>query len=296
MKGFDSPLILLAGSVILGYIACEIYEQAKYDHGFAKKREEGTHEQHSSAQHPSDTGGGAVTTGGTRGPTLYKSTGRSIAGTSWKVVEQECWKMASGGCRASSRFQFANSPNCVPFKDLEVTTYVHVGPRTKEAKGTPRLILGTGGGPQTKNNCCIYSVGYDAYTGHPHVEIEGAHDPSPHIYPIVVQGGEVGDIGALANREIGLKNVLWHDQAGTQLEGWVDANASGQWRRFYKGTNPKAGGLGPITHPGMAGDPCQEARARVDGHWPVKWDASKTFVSELALPPSLQFGLNDGQK
>lgn len=63
MKGFDSPLILLAGSVILGYIACEIYEQAKYDHGFAKKREEGTHEQHSSAQHPSDTGGGAVTTG-----------------------------------------------------------------------------------------------------------------------------------------------------------------------------------------------------------------------------------------
>jgi hypothetical protein len=67
---------------------------------------------------------------------------------------------------------------------MRATVYVHVDPKSQNSKGTGGVMIGTGGGPQSGRNCCIYSVGYDVDTGRAPVEEEGAHDPHPTISPI----------------------------------------------------------------------------------------------------------------
>jgi hypothetical protein len=138
--------------------------------------------------------------------------------------------LKSGGCRSSSRFQYEG----VPFRDFEVTAYLHIGPEAQHSKGTARLIIGGGGPGQRNQNCCIYSIGFDQKTGRTYAEEEGSHEPLK-ISPMAIEGDTVGSIGPVVNRNVGIKFVLWHD-GGTQVEGYVDSDAIGQWRRFYKAT------------------------------------------------------------
>lgn len=225
--------------------------------------------------------------GGTtaRGGMLYRGTGRIITGDKWTNQSQQCWSLASGGCRSSSRFQ-CEKGCCVPYRDLEANWYFHAGPTSRYLKGTTRAMLSVGGPGQSGKNCCVYSLGFIQNSGQSYAEEEGPHSPSPTIYAMPVQGDTVGNIGPIVNRTIGIKSVLWHDSGGTQVEGWVDSAGNGSFRRFYKSTNPHGGSLPVITHSPMAGDNCQEARGRIDGVWPVNWDTARTFVAELAMPIS----------
>lgn len=214
---------------------------------------------------------------------IYRGTGRIVSGNSFVRKSQLCWKMSSGGCRSSVRFQCANHCN-VPFRNLEATTYVHIGPLSPHRKGEGRLVLTTGGPGQSGKNCCVYSLGF-TQQGHAYAEEEGAHSPHPHISKMPVIGGEISSIGPLANRTIGLKNIIWHDSHGTHVQGWVDYSNRGQWHKFYDTVNPHGANLPVITHSpmvGRAGE--QEARVRIDNHWPVSFDISHTNVREIAMP------------
>ena len=216
------------------------------------------------------------------GKMIYKGTGKVISGSQFKNESQQCWAMSSGGCRSSSRF-LCEKGCCVPYHDLEATVYIHVGPHSSNSKGSARLILSAGGPGQSGNNCCVYSLGFTE-AGQAYAEEEGPHSPHPHIYPMPVTGGVVRDIGPIVNRTIGLKNIIWHSGGQTHVEGWVDQKADGNWQLFYKAVNPHGGNLPVITHSPMSGSTCQEVRCRVDNYWPITFDASRTFIAELAVP------------
>ena len=231
--------------------------------------------------------GGGITAGGATaasGKMIYKGTGKVIPGSAFKNNSQACWALSSGGCRSSSRFQ-CEKGCCVPYHDLEATVYLHVGPHSSHSKGSARLILSAGGPGQSGNNCCVYSLGFTE-AGQAYAEEEGPHSPHPHIYPMPVTGGVVRNIGPIANRTIGLKNIIWHTSGNTFVEGWVDQKADGNWQLFYRAVNPHGGNLPVITHSPMSGSTCQEVRCRVDNYWPINFDASRTFIAELAMPIS----------
>lgn len=215
---------------------------------------------------------------------IYRGTGRIVSGSSFSNKSQSCWKMAGGGCRSSARFQCANHCN-IPFRNLEATAYVNIGPLSPHRKGNGRLILTAGGPSQSGHNCCVYSLGFTDQ-GHAYAEEEGAHSPHPHIYKMSVQGGTISSIGPLANRTIGLKNIIWHDGNGnTHVQGWVDYSNRGHWVKFYDAVNPHGGPLPVITHSPMVGRRGeQEVRVRIDNHWPVSFDRNRTHVREIALP------------
>lgn len=228
------------------------------------------------------SGSGGGRSGVVNAKAIYQSTGKVIPGSRFSNKSQACWKMSSGGCRSSARFQ-CEKGCCVPYHDLEATVYVHVGPLSANRKGNSRLILTAGGPGQSGNNCCVYSLGFTEQ-GQAYAEEEGAHSPHPHIYPMTVTGGNVRNIGPLANRTIGLKNIIWHSGGQTHVEGWVDSRNNGNWEKFYYAVNPHGGSLPVITHSPMVGSTCQEVRCRIDNFWPVTFDASRSGIEELQMP------------
>lgn len=231
----------------------------------------------------STVGGGFNLFGNIRAKQLYKGTGRVIPGNRFTNQSKACWSMSSGGCRSSSRFQ-CEKGCCVPYHDLEATVYVHVGPLSAHRKGnSARLILSAGGPGQSGNNCCVYSLGFTEQ-GQAYAEEEGPHSPHPHIYPMGVTGGAVSNIGPIANRTIGLKNIIWHTAGQTHVEGWVDSTNNGVWKKFYSAVNPHGGNLPVITHSPMSGSSCQEVRCRVDNYWPISFDVQRTSIAELSMP------------
>jgi hypothetical protein len=234
---------------------------------------------------------------------IHQGTGNSIPGDKWYKDANKNWEMSSKDKngnhkhRPSTRLIYYKNKgphgDCVPYHDLEVTAYVKVGPKADNAEGDARLIVTTGGPGQSKQNCCVYSLGFDADSGKAYAEEEGPHSPHPTIQPMDVKGGEIDGIGPIGNRTIGLKEIIYHDSSGTHVEGWVDKDANNGWKCFYKELNPhgkakpKSGqsDLPVITKVPMAGDKCQEMRIRCDNYWPVDLIPDKSSIAEI-VPPS----------
>lgn len=82
----------------------------------------------------------------------------------------------------------------MPFSNLEATCYLHVGPQAKNAKGSARLIISSGGPDQKGSNCCVYSIGHDVDTGHTYIEEEGSHQPLK-ISPMPIEYQKIGGRG-----------------------------------------------------------------------------------------------------
>src|SRR5690348_960981 len=105
---------------------------------------------------------------------IKKGTGRIIAGDQGILKRDDI--MESGHNRPSFRYIFwKNAPSgCIPYFNYEATFYAKIG------DGQPnrhlRAIVTGGGGGQTGNNCCVYSVGFES-TGKAFAEEEGQHDP-----------------------------------------------------------------------------------------------------------------------
>ena len=246
---------------------------------------------------PKGGAGGGLSAGGATavaGKMIYSGTGRVLAGSLAVKDANKSYSMASGNNRPSTRYIWGSGKGkgdakCVNFNSYEATVYVTYG---SGGSSNTRSIL-TGGGPgQRGNNCCVYSTGFVTSTGDAFAEEEGPHSPHPTIYKMNVQGGAIKNIGPLHNRTIGLKQVLIRNGAQVKLEGWVDPQANGQWKLFYRAINPKGGSLPVITKMPMAGENCGEVRFRTDGIWPVELDTARSFVAELPDNPRADTGAN----
>lgn len=235
------------------------------------------------------SGGDGMAVGGKM---IYKGTGKVITGDSAFVDAKNPYPMHSGAQRPSARFIFGGGKGkqCVPFHSLEATVYTTIGAPSGKPP-TTCFALQTGGPGQSGNNCCTYNLGFDA-SGKAIAEEEGAHSPAPTSVPMSVSPGM--NIGPLHNRTIGLKTIIYHPSANqVVVEGWVDAQNNGSWKLFYKSTNPHGGALPIITHSPMAGSPCQEARLRIDAHWPIEFDKARSFVAEIPDNPSPMIGVTN---
>lgn len=236
------------------------------------------------------SGGGGATAAA--GKMIYSGTGKVLGGDLVFKDANQNYKMNSGHNRPSTRYIWGSgkgkgAANCVNFNSYEATIYATYG---KGGSSNTRSII-TGGGPgQRDKNCCVYSTGFVTSSGDAFAEEEGPHSPHPTIYPMTVQGGAIKNIGPLAGRTIGLKQVLIRSGGQVKLEGWVDPQANGQWKLFYRAINPKGGSLPVITKMPMAGENCGEVRFRTDGIWPVTIDAGRSFVAELPDNPRADTG------
>jgi hypothetical protein len=223
---------------------------------------------------------------------IYKRVGQVLPGSAFASYGTSSrHALNSGGRRPSTRFVYGSGKvGCVPFFNKEFTAYVHVGTVYDHRQ---RLILTSGGGPQAHDrpNCCVYSVGF-TMGGAPWVEEEGPHNNggihiTPNLYGHTNKGPHLSSIGSLHNRTIGIKHVNYIDKHGNSiLEGFVDKNANGHWTLYYRGVNVsghfRQGGHAPvITHAGLTGSKCQEARIRGDGAWPVTLNKHLTSIAHI---------------
>ena len=226
------------------------------------------------------------------GKMIYKGTGKVLTGNLAVKDANQSYSMHSGNNRPSTRYIWGSgkgsgAAKCMNFTSYEATVYATYG---KGGSSNTRSIL-TGGGPgQRGNNCCVYSTGFVTSTGKAFAEEEGPHSPKPTIFQMSVQlpnvNGAVDNIGPLAGRTIGLKQVLIRNGQTVRLEGWVDQHNNGNWQLFYRAINPHGGSLPVITKMPMQGENCGEVRFRTDGIWPVTLDTARSFVAELPPNPS----------
>jgi len=229
---------------------------------------------------PSPVGGGATAAAGKM---IYRGTGKVLTGDLAVLDANKAQSLDSGGSRPSTRFIWGSgkgkgAAKCVDFNSYEATVYAKLGPG---GSANTRAIVTGGGGGQRGKNCCVYSVGFVTSSGEAFAEEEGAHEPHPTIEKMPVVGGSIKNIGPLKNRTIGFKEVLIRGGGQVLLEGWVDPDASGNWKLFYRARNPKGGNLPVITKTGLVGETCGEVRFRCDDIWPVTIDTSRSFVAEL---------------
>lgn len=234
-------------------------------------------------------GGGSSSSGNGSGVTtasgkmIYRGTGKVLTGDLAVLDANKSQSLDSGGSRPSTRFIWGagkgkGAANCVDYNSYEATVYAKLGPG---GSSNTRAIVTGGGGGQRGKNCCVYSVGFVTSSGESFAEEEGAHEPHPTIEKMPVVGGSIKNIGPLANRTIGFKEILIRGGGQVLLEGWVDDKNDGNWKLFYRAKNPHGGNLPVITRTGLAGEKCGEVRFRCDDIWPVEIDKSRSFVAEL---------------